>query len=82
MAMDQLSQSVFDIQWPQHTKIAFITHPPDSYAYALGALFQDKIIGYGDTWVTPSFYLSVNKMAENQYHNFLPSPHHTSIIPF
>lgn len=51
MAMDQLSQSVFDIQWPQHTKTAFITHPPDSYvfAYALGALFQDKIIGYGDT---------------------------------
>lgn len=51
MAMDQLSQSIFDIEWPQHTKTAFITHPPDSYAiaYALGALFQDKIIGYGDT---------------------------------
>lgn len=50
-AMDQLSQSVFDLQWPQHTKAAFVTHPPDSYAiaYALDPLFQAKIIGYGGT---------------------------------
>lgn len=49
--MDQLSQSVFDLQWPQHTKTAFITHPPDLYAivYALDPLFQAKIIGYGGT---------------------------------
>lgn len=82
-AMDQLSQLVFDLWWPQHTETAFITHPPNSYAiaHALGALFQNKIIDYGGTKVIPSFSLSVNKMAKNQYHNFLPTPHHTSIIP-
>lgn len=49
--MDQLSQLVFNLWWPQHTKTAFITHPPNSYAisHALGALFQDKIIDYGGT---------------------------------
>lgn len=63
--MDQLSQSVFDLQWPQDTNTAVITHAPTSHAiaYALDAVFQVKTMAYGGTYVTPSFSLSGNKMA-------------------
>lgn len=42
--MDQLSQSVFDLQWPQNTNTALTTHTPNSHAtaYALDAVFQVK----------------------------------------
>lgn len=45
------ANSVFDLEWPQNTNTAVTTQTPNSHAiaYALDAVFQIKIIGYGDT---------------------------------